>query len=264
MPSSAGSGRRRLRYVGPQSGTQSRSCSDIDRVAAKGSIVEALSDAYEKEKRPADAAAMSKYMRDQFTFYGLKSPQRRDIDKQILSTQKNFDQSLLIFLVSELWLKEHREFQYFAVDLLCKKVKVFTGSTSNDFKQASACLFTLLTSKTWWDTVDPLSSVVVGALVLKHGSVAIELMDEWIHHDNMWLRRTALLHQQKFKEKTDSSRLFRFCLDRAHEKDFFIRKAIGWALRQYHRVDPRAVERFVRRNEDKLSTLSKKEALKHV
>ena len=261
--SSRNSERRRLKRGGPQSDPDPNGQSSSDPVAPQQStiIVEALQNAYKKEGKPADAASMSKYMRNHFTFYGLKCPQRRDIDKQILSTYKSFDQSLLISLATELWQKEQREFQYFAVDLICKKVKVFSGSNSRHFKEASSCLLSMLTSKSWWDTIDPLASVV-GDLVLKHGSVATDLMEEWIHSDNMWLRRTVLLHQLKYREKTDSSRLFRFCLDCAHEEEFFIRKAIGWALRQYHRVDPSAVERFVRRNGDKLSTLSKKEALR--
>lgn len=255
--------RRRSKRGGPQSDQDHEDQSSAGPVVPKqcSEIIEALQNAYRREGKPADAASMSKYMRNHFTFYGLKVPQRRAIDKGILSTYKKFDQKSLISLASELWQKDEREFQYFAVDLICKKVKAFSGSSSKDFKQASSCLLTLLTSKSWWDTIDPLAAVV-GDLVLKHGSPATDLMEEWIHSDNLWLRRTALLHQLKFREKTDSERLFRFCLDCAHEEEFFIRKAIGWALRQYHRVDPSAVERFVSRNGDRMSTLSKKEALR--
>ena len=89
-------------------------------------------------------------------------------------------------------------------------------------------------------------------------------MDEWIEDDDMWLRRSAILHQLHFKEKTDEDRLFRYCLSRGHEEEFFIRKAIGWGLRQYARCSPEAVRKFVRENEEALSTLSVKEAMKHI
>ncbi|XP_062508178.1 uncharacterized protein LOC134184492 [Corticium candelabrum] len=234
-----------------------------DNVLAKRAIVEALQKSYQTHERTVDAASMSKYMRNQFAFYGLRCPQRRELDRQVLSRQRSFDQGLLTSIATELWQKDQREFQYFVVDLLSKKVRDFVGSSSSHFKQASSCLLILLTTKSWWDTVDLLASGVVGPLVMKHGSVGIDLVEEWIQGDNMWLRRTALLHQLKYKEKTDSDRLFRFCLQCAHEEEVFIRKAIGWALREYHKVDPGAVERFVRRNASNLSALSKKEALKH-
>lgn len=92
----------------------------------------------------------------------------------------------------------------------------------------------------------------------------LPVMDKWIEDDNIWLRRSAILHQLQFKEKTDSERLFRYCLSRAHDKEFFIMKAIGWALRQYARCNPEAVRHFVKENEKRLSRLSIKEAMKHI
>ena len=87
-------------------------------------------------------------------------------------------------------------------------------------------------------------------------------MDKWIDDENMWIRRTAILHQLNFKERTNGDRVFRYCEKRMHESEFFIRKAIGWALRQYSYVDGNAGFQFVKDNKSELSTLSKTEALK--
>ena len=91
-----------------------------------------------------------------------------------------------------------------------------------------------------------------------------QVAERWIMHDNMWLQRAAILHQLGWKEKTDEERLFHFCLVRCREEDFFIRKAIGWALREYARTKPSAVRSFVAKNSNSLSSLSRKEAMKHL
>ena len=91
-----------------------------------------------------------------------------------------------------------------------------------------------------------------------------QLMEEWISEENLWLRRTAILHQLAYKEKTDQDRLFSFCIQRAHEKEFFIQKAIGWALRTYARTNKTAVKQFVETNRASLAPLSIREALKHI
>jgi 3-methyladenine DNA glycosylase AlkD len=118
----------------------------------------------------------------------------------------------------------------------------------------------LVTTKSWWDTVDSLAKGGAGALVLRHPDLAAT-MDRWIDDGNIWLRRTAILHQLGFKERTDAARLFRYCALRAGEQEFFIRKALGWALREYSKVDAEAVRAFVSEHERELSGLSKREAL---
>lgn len=108
------------------------------------------------------------------------------------------------------------------------------------------------------------NSVVIGHMVEKKPQWGVPLMNQWIANENMWLRRVAILHQLNLKIATDHQRLFQFCLSRAHEEEFFIRKAIGWALRQYARTDPVAVKKFVEDHRTELSNLSIKEALKHI
>jgi 3-methyladenine DNA glycosylase AlkD len=121
----------------------------------------------------------------------------------------------------------------------------------------------LIVTRSWWDTVDALAAHLVGSLVRRHPGL-VSTMDEWIDDDNLWVIRTALLHQLTYREATDHVRLFDYCLRQAHHRDFFIRKAIGWALRSYARTAPDDVRRFVGRHEPVLAPLSVREALKHL
>jgi len=121
----------------------------------------------------------------------------------------------------------------------------------------------LIVAKSWWDTVDSLASHTVGTLVHHHPRL-VTTMDEWIGSDNIWLARTAILYQLRYKEATDVDRLFRYTLIKANHPDFFMRKAIGWALRQYAWVAPETVRAFVLANEAKFSGLTRREALKNL
>jgi 3-methyladenine DNA glycosylase AlkD len=158
-----------------------------------------------------------------------------------------------IATAQRLWALPEREFQYAALDLLARAAPALTAD-------ALQAVETLIVTKSWWDTVDALASGVVGRIVLAHPATAAT-MDRWLDHESMWLRRSAILHQLKWKERTDQERLFRYCLARADENEFFIRKAIGWALRQYSWTNPEAVRAFVAAHDGELSGLSKREAL---
>jgi 3-methyladenine DNA glycosylase AlkD len=114
------------------------------------------------------------------------------------------------------------------------------------------------TTKSWWDTVDVLASRVVGPVAER------PIIESWLTSGDLWLERTAILHQLGYGERTDADFLFRSCLTHAASTEFFLRKAIGWALRQYARVDPAAVRGFVAAHADELSGLSRREALKHL
>jgi 3-methyladenine DNA glycosylase AlkD len=119
-----------------------------------------------------------------------------------------------------------------------------------------------MVEKSWWDSIDALTGQVVGPLVLRFPELKKE-MDRCSRHPNFWLRRSAILHQLAYKDQTDPERLFGYCLNNAANPEFFIRKAIGWALRQYAHTDPQAVYNFVDNHRDRLSPLSIREALKH-
>jgi 3-methyladenine DNA glycosylase AlkD len=121
----------------------------------------------------------------------------------------------------------------------------------------------LITTKSWWDTVDTLAAHTVGPLVAAYPGL-VDTMDAWVTDANMWLVRTAILHQLRYKERTDAERLFRYCTVQASHRDFFVRKAIGWALRDYARTDPEAVRRYVEEHRSILAPLSVREASKHL
>lgn len=220
-------------------------------------LVEKVGRELRKNADPERSQPMKKYMRDKFEFFGLSSPLRKSVCKEFLQ-QKLSPQETRKF-VALLWAKPQREFQYFAVDYLEKHM-----DTSAEFEANIECVKGLITSKSWWDTVDALASKIVGGLVKKHRDDGKNVMEEWIDHENMWLRRTAILHQLSYKEETDEKVLFRFCSLRAQEEEFFIRKAIGWALRQYAWTSGSRVKKYLLKHKKELSSLSFKEAAKHL
>ena len=229
-------------------------CLDSNKVKT---LVEKVGRELCKNADPERSQPMKKYMRDKFEFFGLSSPLRRSVCKEFLQ-QKLSPQETRKF-VALLWAKPEREFQYFAVDYLEKHM-----DTSAEFEANIECVKGLITSKSWWDTVDALAYKIVGGLVSKHRDIGKNVMEKWINHENMWLRRTAILHQLSYKEKTDEEMLFRLCSARAEEEEFFIRKAIGWALRQYSWTSSSSVKKYLVKNKKQLSNLSFKEAAKHL
>lgn len=211
------------------------------------------------------APAMSKYMRNKFAFMGLKAPARRALQKEFLAVNREASQDrvTVISFVRALWGQDEREFQGFGVDLLVECRDVVLGETEQDFHGAMGLGEYCVVTKSWWDTVDTIAYQVVGYFVEQRASLGVPLMRKWIDHDYLWLRRVAILHQLSRRKSTDQELLFGFCLRQANDTDFFIRKAIGWALREYAKTNKKAVKKFVGENKSSLSALSTKEALKH-
>jgi 3-methyladenine DNA glycosylase AlkD len=209
----------------------------------------------EPHRNPTDAIAMAAYMKDQFPFLGLKRPawEPRVV---ILFADASADETWLHATARLLWAQPEREFVYITAALLKKKKKVLTEATLPLLEE-------LIPEHAWWDSVDALTGHVLGPLTLKLPALQSE-MDRWSQHDNLWIRRAAILHQLGHKKQTDTARLFGYCRANAVQKDFFIRKAIGWALRTYGYTDPAAVRTFVTENEANLSVLSVREALRRL
>jgi 3-methyladenine DNA glycosylase AlkD len=203
----------------------------------------------------SQAPRMATYMKDRYRFLGVKSPERRSAARATMRAARETSPDKLIKFAEDCWMQPEREFQYVASDLLSGNVNRLRATDLTAVEQ-------LIVTKSWWDTVDALASQTVGGLVAANPDLAA-VMDEWIDSENLWLARTAILHQLKYGEKTDNDRLFRYSLTRAGDTEFFIRKAIGWALRQYARADPDAVYAFVDQHADEFSGLTKREALKH-
>lgn len=210
-------------------------------------LVDELQEVYRGHAAPGTAAAMRAYMRDQFDFLGIQSTERRELSRPFLTAAQDPIQTALAC-----WELPEREFQYFACDLLTRHAKTLTV-------ESLPALRTLVTTKPWWDTVDALAANVVGPVVRADQTP----MDAWAADDDLWVVRTALLHQLRYREATDPARLFSYISRHRHHEDFFIRKAIGWALREHAKTDPDAVRAFVAATPD-LSGLSKREALKNI
>lgn len=199
------------------------------------------------------ARPMEAYMKNQFPFLGIKTPLRRELGKRLFQEQGNPEDWEVV--VRELWSLPEREYQYIALDLLGKGKKRYIPE---DLEVAEG----LITTKSWWDTVDYLAAHTVGTLLRLYPALIPQSNERWLEGTNMWLQRTALLFQLSYKDKTDQELLFnniRFC---AGSKEFFIQKAIGWSLREYAKTNPDAVRHFV--GMTPMAPLSRREALKHL
>lgn len=203
---------------------------------------------------PASAPAMAAYMKHRFEFLGVKTPQRRTAARPTAAAGRTATGDELCAFVRACWDEPEREFQYVGADLLRANVRRLESRHLDDVRF-------LIVTKSWWDTVDSLAAWTVGPLVRADPGL-VTVMDRWIDDDDIWLARTAILHQLQYGADTDADRLFGYARRRATDTEFFVRKAIGWALRQYARTDPEAVRAFALANE--LSGLTRREALKHL
>lgn len=209
---------------------------------------------YHSHANATMAEGMSRYMKYHFPFLGIQKPSRGKLEKHFIQTNKIHKFEVLKRIIKELWEQPEREFQYTAMELMLKS-KIWKH------RQALELLEYCLTHKSWWDTVDLLASRMVGPYFLIFPAQRDETIENWLNGENLWLNRTTLIFQLNYKLKTDEGLLFACIEKQVNSTEFFIRKAIGWALRQYARANPEAVLRFV--DSHNLSPLSKREALKH-
>lgn len=226
-----------------------------DREHAARQVVARLRAVFEPAADPERAAGAARYMRDQFAFFGIPTPERRRLARVALADLPAPSEAELAAVLRALWAEPERELQHTGCDYARRHV----GVASAGFVEV---LHELVTTKAWWDTVDALAAHTAGPLVRAHPEL-VATMDRWVESDHLWVARTALLHQLAYRDATDAERLFRYCRLRAQDTDFFVRKAIGWALRSYAAVDADAVEGFVRATPS-LSPLSEREAMKGV
>lgn len=201
------------------------------------------------------AVAMSAYMKEVAPFFGIPSPLRRQLTREFYATHGLPEPDAVSSLVRLLWEQPERECHYFAMEL-CGK---FARKATPD---APALYEHLILHHSWWDTVDYIAPHLFGPWLKRHPEQTTPLVNQWLKSGQLWLWRTALLFQLNYKTDTDEQLLFRICRQLAPEKEFFVRKGIGWALRHYARVAPKQVQEFVAATPD-LSPLSRKEALKH-
>jgi 3-methyladenine DNA glycosylase AlkD len=205
------------------------------------------------DKEVAEGAAA--YMRNQFEFSGIKTPLRRELGKDLVDASKELSEKEIVSLCKELWAQPEREFQYIACDILAKNAKRLSpGYVKRDAKW-------LITNKSWWDTVDSIRTSV--EVVVAANPELEATMFDWVKSKNIWLVRSALIHQLTLRNKTNSTRLFALCELKAEEKEFFIAKGLGWALRSYSYIDPKAVKKFIK-DHPELTPLAKREGMKAI
>ena len=202
------------------------------------------------------APQMQAYMKTDQPFFGVQSKPRKQIFRDAIKKYPITSREDWELIILELWNGTHREEMYQALEVAERYKKYHDELAWNLFEK-------LLRSATNWDTVDWLSSNLIGRLVEKYRHFERQLV-EWSADENFWVRRASILAHLKHKEKTNTKLLASTILKLAHEKEFFIRKAIGWVLRQYSYTDPDLVMQFVKNHDDKLSGLSKREALKAI
>jgi len=217
--------------------------------------VTSLKTLYEKNANPTQAAPMKKYMRDQFEYLGIKTPQNVALQKEFFAKHGYPALSDLDTILRDLWSLPEREFQYVAVGLLGRFHKEVPAKFIKTIEY-------MLVTKSWWDTVDSIAGGTVGVHFQRFPEVREKYLRKWRSSDNFWLRRTAILFQLNYKKQTDFALLCDIIRENLDSKEFFINKAIGWSLRQYARIDPRAVTKFVKSTP--LHPLSRREAMKHL
>ena len=209
---------------------------------------------FESKEDKENAITMSKYMRNMFDFYGLSTPKRKEIYNDFIKSEKKSKKIDWTFL-DKCYEDPHREFQYLVSDYLLAMKQYVTFEDISKIQN-------YITQKSWWDTIDFLCKVI-GDVELRDPRVK-KLMLKWSNDENIWIKRSAIEHQLNLKDKTDCELLEKIIVNCFGTDEFFINKAIGWALREYSKTNPKWVRDFIDKYNDKMNNLSIKEASKYV
>ncbi|THF52681.1 DNA alkylation repair protein [Flavobacterium supellecticarium] len=215
-----------------------------------------LTQAFRENASADNAGPMEAYMKHHFQFYGIKAPLRKQITKQIWSLHKTEVKNNAREIGLTLLQQQQREFHYAAMEILEKELRGKFVKTDIELIEKT------LTTDSWWDTVDFLAKYLLGNYLTQFPEETDTVISRFSDSDNMWLNRSAILFQLGYKSKTDAALLFALCEKHSGSGEFFIQKAIGWALREYAKTDPKAVIKFV--SETTLKPLSNREALKNL
>lgn len=210
---------------------------------------------FEANRKQEHAIPMQQYMKNHFPFLGIRTPKRRELMKEFYQESGILKESFQPEFIEALWALEEREYQYAALDYIAKSIKKVD-------KQHLPLFEKLLMTKSWWDSIDMLAPKPIGKIAASEPEIIPQVIDGWAYGDHLWLNRAALLFQLKYKEKTDETLLYRYILHHKASKEFFIQKAIGWALREYSKTNPDSVKLFIESNE--LPKLSIREGRKYV
>lgn len=220
------------------------------------SFIEDLEKAFQENSNQENAIPMENYMKNSFPFYGVTAVNRRSLFKTVLKQHKKEVSENPRAIAKELFSKKQRELHYCGIEILMKELK-------RKYRKEDVFLIEfLIVTNAWWDSVDTISKYILGEYLMQFPEETEKVVDRFSNSENRWLNRSTLLFQLGYKEKTDADLLFALCQKHSESNEFFIRKAIGWALREYGKINPSAVIRFVETNN--LKPLSKKEALKNI
>jgi len=195
------------------------------------------------------------YMLNQFEFYGIKTPLRRKLSKAFYISHPIINHNELSTLIKECFEEPKRELHYFAIELLGYHKKLWS-------KKTLPLIEWMITHYSWWETVDSTNTHVISKFFLQFPEYIEIYTYKWNRSNNKWLKRMSILFQLTYRNKTNTALLTGYIEHCITEEDFFIRKAIGWALRAYAYTDAKWVVNFVKTH-PQLSNLSKREALKH-
>lgn len=209
---------------------------------------------FEQNRNEDNAIKMSKYMRDQFKFYGIPTPTRKSLYKDLLKEEK-YKKTIDWNFLDKCYEDDYREFQYLALDYIENMQKFLNY---DDVPK----LYKYIKSKQWWDTIDGFDRIV-GNIAFKDDRIN-DLMLKWSKDEDFWLRRIAIDHQLGRKEKTNTKLLEQILLNNFESDEFFINKAIGWSLRDYSKTNPDWVKDFLSKYENKMDKVSLKEAYKYI
>lgn len=200
-------------------------------------MIQQIVDLFYQNRNQKQAEQMAAYMKNNFAFLGIPKPLRSSLVnsyiKELMKT-KRIDWEM----VNQCWEMPEREFQYFALDYLLRMKNYLIEEDADK-------LAILIINKSWWDTVDLIAASLVGHAAGQYPDLIQSHILNWAGSDNLWLRRTAILFQLKYKESTSPALLSEIILQNNDSKEFFINKAIGWALREYSKSNPQWVKIFI-------------------
>ena len=220
-------------------------------------ITEFISSKLAENANPEDAIHMQAYMKTEMPFYGVRSPVINEIVSDAkklfpITTQNEYND-----VITKIWSLSHREEKHISIKLARRWKQFITLDALSLYEK-------MIREGQWWDYIDSISQNLVGKLLENHRTEMNSILDKWIEDDDLWIRRSAILAHNRHKQNTDQKKLLDYCLQCAHEKEFFIRKAIGWALREYSKTKPEVVSNFIEEHNELLSNLSNREGMKHI
>ena len=220
-------------------------------------VISFVREALSNNADPVKAVGMQAYMKTAMPFYGVQNPDRRLIIRELKKRFAPGTHDEYLAMASALWELPHREEKYLAQ-------AVATAFSEYVVPQSLPLYRRFIVEGQWWDFVDETATHMIRPLVITYSDATWPEVDGWNASADMWLRRASIICQIGAKDRTDSARLFRFCANHLHEEEFFIRKGIGWALREYAKTDPASVASFLNQHREDMSALSFREASKHI